>query len=71
MAFWNAPLDLPRHANNACTAALLQRQALEKVRTEIKALGCDTFIDMRIGIHTGKAIIGNFGCSKRYDYTAL
>ncbi|EKD30379.1 MAG: Adenylate cyclase, partial [uncultured bacterium (gcode 4)] len=21
MAFWNAPLDLPRHANNACTAA--------------------------------------------------
>lgn len=71
MAFWNAPLDLPRHANNACTAALLQRQALEKVRAEIKALGCDTFIDMRIGIHTGKAIIGNFGCSKRYDYTAL
>lgn len=71
MAFWNAPLNLPRHANNACTAALLQRQALEKVRAEIKALGCQTFIDMRIGIHTGKAIIGNFGCSKRYDYTAL
>lgn len=71
MAFWNAPLDLPRHANNACTAALLQRQALEKVRAEIKALGCPTFIDMRIGINTGKAIIGNFGCSKRYDYTAL
>lgn len=71
MAFWNAPLDLPRHANNACTAALLQRQALEKVRAAIKALGCETFIDMRIGINTGKAIIGNFGCSKRYDYTAL
>ena len=71
MAFWNAPLDLPRHANNACTAALLQRQALEKVRTAIKALGCETVIDMRIGINTGKAIIGNFGCSKRYDYTAL
>lgn len=71
MAFWNAPLDLPRHANNACTAALLQRQALEKVRAEIKALGCQTFIDMRIGINTGKAIIGNFGCSRRYDYTAL
>lgn len=71
MAFWNAPLDLPRHANNACTAALLQRQALERVRAEIHALGCDTFIDMRIGINTGKAVIGNFGCSKRYDYTAL
>lgn len=52
-------------------AALLQREALEKVRTEVKALGCETFIDMRIGIHTGKAIIGNFGCSKRHDYTAL
>lgn len=71
MAFWNAPLDLPKHAESACISALLQRQALEKVRAEIKALGCETLIDMRIGIHTGKAIIGNFGCSKRYDYTAL
>lgn len=48
MAFWNAPLNLPRHANNACTSALLQRQALEKVRRAIKSLGCETFIDMRI-----------------------
>lgn len=31
----------------------------------------DTLIDMRIGINTGKAVIGNFGCSMRYDYTAL
>lgn len=71
MAFWNAPLDLPHHAEYACTAAILQRQALERVRAEVRALGCSVAIDMRIGINTGKAVIGNFGCSKRYDYTAL
>lgn len=71
MAFWNAPLDLPRHANNACTAALLQRQALDKVRDEIKALWYDSIIDMRIWINSWNAVVWNFWCSRRYDYTAL
>lgn len=71
MAFWNAPIKYSDHAALACEAAILQRKALEKVRAAIKELGSDVSIDMRIGINTGKAVIGNFGCSKRYDYTAL
>jgi hypothetical protein len=38
MAFWNAPLDNRYHADYACNTALLQREALEKVRFEIKNL---------------------------------
>jgi hypothetical protein len=38
MSFWNAPLDNKYHADYACNTALLQRQALEKVRSEIKKL---------------------------------
>ncbi len=71
MAFWNAPLDNKYHADAACTTALLQRQALEKVRIEVKKMWVESKIDMRIGINTGPAVVWNFWCSKRYDYTVL
>lgn len=60
MAFWNAPIRYDNHAELACEAAILQRKALEKVRTAIRELGSDVSVDMRIGINTGKAVIGNF-----------
>ena len=36
MAFWNAPLDVPNHADLACKTAIYQRIALLKVRDELK-----------------------------------
>ena len=71
MAFWNAPLDINNHADLACISAIKQRKAIEKVRNEIKSLWNNVFIDMRIWINTWEAVIWNFWCSKRYDYTAL
>lgn len=71
MAFWNAPLDIPNHADMACKAALAQRIALLKVRKELKNMGSDVFIDMRIGINTWEVVVWNFWCSQRYDYTIL
>ena len=35
MAFWNAPLDDPNHARNACSAALAMFQALERLNGEL------------------------------------
>ncbi|TDQ81497.1 CHASE2 domain-containing sensor protein [Dongia mobilis] len=35
MAFWNAPLDDPRHARNACTAALAMFRALDDLNAEL------------------------------------
>ncbi len=71
MAFWNAPLDVPNHADLACKTAILQRKALLKVREELKNMWSNVYIDMRIWINTWDAVIWNFWCSKRYDYTAL
>ena len=71
MAFWNAPLLVPDHADRACTAAIVQRGALDTVRRAIRDLGYDSPIDIRIGINTGNVILGNFGSSQRYDYTIL
>ena len=34
MAFWNAPLDDPRHAANACQSALEMQEALERLNAE-------------------------------------
>ena len=71
MAFWNAPLDVPNHADLACKTAIYQRIALLKVRDELKKMWSNVFIDMRIWINTWDAVVWNFWCSQRYDYTAL
>jgi len=38
MAFWNAPLDIELHQQLACESAILQRNALEVVRQELKKI---------------------------------
>lgn len=60
MAFWNAPIQQDNHAELACESAILQRQSLEKVRGMVHSINPSIDIDMRIGINTGKAVIGNF-----------
>lgn len=37
MAFWNAPLNDPHHARNACSAALAMFEALDKLNGELAA----------------------------------
>ncbi len=39
MAFWNAPLDDPAHARNACRGMLAMQQALRRVNAELAAEG--------------------------------
>lgn len=70
MAFWNAPLDLPNHAELACRAALaMQEKAAEfnasAVSGSVPSMRC------RIGINTGRAIVGNAGSEERFSYTAI
>lgn len=65
MAFWNAPLDDPAHARNACLAALGMRQAMEGLRQDFPDL------QMGIGINTGICSVGNMGSDRRFDYSAL
>ncbi len=71
MAFWNAPTEQKNHAELACRSALLQREALVKVREIVSSINAKIHIDMRIGLHSGKAVVGNFWSSNRFNYTAF
>jgi adenylate cyclase len=70
MAFWNAPLDDPLHAQHACDAALDMQAALEALGDVWEAEGLPRQ-HMRVGINTGPASVGNMGTSQRFAYTAL
>lgn len=70
VAFWNAPLDDAEHANRAVRAALRCQQQLLEMRPDLKdSFGWDLYA--RIGINTGKAVVGNMGSNQRFNYTFL
>lgn len=68
-AIFNAPVDLPNHAELAVRCALELDDFCEKFRKEQSAAGIP-FGLTRIGVHTGPAVIGNFGSRARFTYTA-
>ncbi|MDP2227076.1 MAG: adenylate/guanylate cyclase domain-containing protein [Moraxellaceae bacterium] len=72
MAFWNAPADLPDHAERAVAAALDMAKALDAFKRELaqtdSSLGD---FDIGIGVHTGPAVVGFLGSDDRLDYTAI
>lgn len=70
MCFFNAPLDQPDHADRAIACALALDQFAESFRQKIKKQGLDLGVT-RIGIHSGQAVVGNFGSAARMDFTAL
>ncbi|MGD9740702.1 MAG: CHASE2 domain-containing protein [Bauldia sp.] len=76
MAFWNAPLDVDRHALRACTAALGMRRTLDDLNAR-DAFGLRTTnhvmeeINIGIGISTGEALVGNLGLETRFDYSCI
>lgn len=68
MAFWGAPSDNSDHAFAACGAALACERALRKARI------FDDYgrpLQMRIGLNSGKALVGNIGSDNRLNYTAI
>jgi adenylate cyclase len=70
MAFWGAPLDQEDQAVAACRAALRQVAALQDLNRQFADQGLPR-LNLRMGLHTGEAIVGNLGSQKRFDYTAI
>ncbi len=70
MAFWGAPLDQQDQALRACRAALRQQAALAELNRHFIASDLPP-LAIRIGLHTGEAIVGNLGSQKRFDYTVI
>jgi adenylate cyclase len=60
MAFWGAPIPDASQADHALTASLAMLDELKKLNIELKAAG-DPEIKIGIGLHTGKAVVGNVG----------
>jgi adenylate cyclase len=78
MAFWNAPLDDPRHAAKACRSALVIQARIADLDRRLKADPAwqDVFdgsihLGAGIGINTGDCVVGNLGSTQRFDYSAI
>ncbi len=70
MAFWGAPLDDVDQCDRACLVAAQMRDEMILMRKDLRDQGLPE-IFIRIGVHSGVAIIGNLGSEDRFDYTAI
>jgi class 3 adenylate cyclase len=66
---FNAPGDQPDYATRAIACARELDLWAEAFRRRCKAKGVN-FGATRIGVHAGPALVGNFGGSRFFDYTA-
>jgi adenylate cyclase len=70
MAFWGAPISLEDHAAKACLAALECQVRMNKINESLSQAGIPP-LSMRIGLHSGDAVVGNMGSAQRFDYTII
>jgi adenylate cyclase len=70
MVFWNAPHPQPDHVERACRAAVSAKAASDALNTQFEAEGLPPF-GVRVGIHSGDAVVGNVGSAERMNYTVL
>lgn len=66
-AIWNAPAGQPDHAARACHSALELHNQLVSFDARQASLPLRT----RVGIHTGKATVGNLGSKRRFDFACI
>lgn len=70
MAFWGAPKDDPRQANNAVIAAFNMLKKTNQLQQEFAKLNLP-LIDIGVGINTGNMHVGDMGSNYRRAYTVL
>ncbi|MFW6123579.1 MAG: adenylate/guanylate cyclase domain-containing protein, partial [Thermodesulfobacteriota bacterium] len=67
LAFFGAPLPVPRAASQAVACAIAMQQRLHALKQE----GATQIQGLRAGINSGEAILGNIGSDKRMDFTIV
>jgi adenylate cyclase len=70
MAFWNAPLDCPNHAELAIKSAIQMEEKLNELN-KTNGFGDEIKLNIGIGINSGNAVVGNMGSNQRFDYSVL
>ena len=74
VAFWNAPLDDPDHAANACRAVLAMSAGLRSLRARYEdqdAVAWPDDLAMGIGLNSGVCCVGNLGSEQRFSYSMI
>lgn len=78
VAMYGAPLALPGHALRASVAALRVQQRCGELRTKWRQELAQkswpeivTRLRTRIGLNTGRAVVGNMGSASRFSYTMM
>ena len=67
--FFGAPKDLKNHADHAVDCALKIDEFCRYFRQRKLEQGFEVG-ETRIGVNSGRAVVGNFGGQERFDYTA-
>lgn len=70
MAFWGYPVKSQDYASNACRTAIECIERLEEINRDFSEKGFPR-INIRIGIHTGDAIVGNIGSDRLFNFTVI
>jgi len=65
-AIWGAPIHIEDHATPACRAAV----GMARLQEELGDRPAGRLVT-RIGVHTGRMLVGNLGSAQRFDYTAI
>ena len=76
MAFWNAPIDVPSHAQKAIRAAFDMRAELKRVNATLKENAAkndwpEVELKVGIGLNSGICCVGNMGSEQRLEYSVL
>ncbi|MDR1902960.1 MAG: adenylate/guanylate cyclase domain-containing protein [Treponema sp.] len=70
LAFFGDPLELPNHAEQCVAAAMAMQRKVRELAVEWNPL-VNIDLHIRIGINTGKVIVGNLGDASRIEYTVI
>jgi adenylate cyclase len=76
MAFWNAPIDVPSHAQKAILAAFDMRAELTRINAMLKETAekedrAEVELRVGIGLNSGICCVGNMGSEQRLEYSVL
>jgi class 3 adenylate cyclase len=69
MAYFGAPVPSTDHALEAVGAAIDIIRAIDERNARLA--GASHRIELGIGIHTGRVVVGNIGSDRRTDFTAI
>jgi adenylate cyclase len=70
IAFFGDPLEMPDHCERCLRAAIAMQGKISLLAKKWKPLA-DIDLKVRIGINTGKVIVGNLGNKTRVEYTVI